>query len=57
MRKLPNSDFNFGFAKLTMNAGGSAQGNKNQPATNTSSASDNNSVGRAPVQDLDTINL
>lgn len=54
MRKLPNADFNFGFGKLGI-TGSSNQGNKN---TSTSADSkDSNSVGRAPVQDLDTINL
>lgn len=51
MKKLPNADFNFGFGKLGITSS-SAQVSKN---TNTSA--DSNSVGRAPVQDLDTINL
>lgn len=56
MRKLPNAtDFNFGFGKLGITAGTSAQVNKNSNQSNTSA--DSNSVGRAPVQDLDTINL
>lgn len=51
MRKLPNADFNFGFGKLGITSGSSAQ------VKNSNASADSNSVGRAPVQDLDTINL
>lgn len=58
MRKLPNTDFNFGLGKFTMTGGSSAQEKKAaNNTTTTSSASDNDSMRRAPVQDLDTINL
>lgn len=51
MRKLPNADFNFGFGKLGITSGSSAQ------VKNSNTSAESNSVGRAPVQDLDTINL
>lgn len=56
MRKLPNPDFNFGLGKFTEKK--AAAGAPTNTNVNASSASESNaSVGRAPVQDLDTINL
>lgn len=61
MRKLPNSDFIPGLGKI-MNSGGSHtqnnQSSKNSTAVAPAPGSqESNSSARAPIQDLDTINL
>ncbi|KAJ8918051.1 hypothetical protein NQ315_011507 [Exocentrus adspersus] len=61
MRKLPNPEFNIPniINKLNMNSGSSNSGQKNHTSTDPHShdGSSSSSGMRAPMQDLDTINL
>lgn len=61
MRKLPNPDFTIqlpGIGKFNINSGGSNSNAKHAtPAPPPSSQESNSSSARAPIQDLDTINL
>lgn len=57
MKKLPNADFNIPniIGKLNMNSGGSS--NAAAAPKTAPQSQESNSSGRAPIQDLDTINL
>lgn len=62
MRKLPNPDFSIqfpGIGKLHLHSGGSNSTNKHHNTTTAHppSQESNSSGTRAPIQDLDTINL
>lgn len=61
MRKLPNTDFAIGLGKIINSSGtGGSSNHKNNPASvapaSQDSTTSNNNM-RAPIQDLDTINL
>ncbi|XP_076258648.1 ATPase phospholipid transporting 8B isoform X2 [Rhynchophorus ferrugineus] len=58
MRKLPNSDFTIPSIINKLNMSNSTkESNRNPPNSAASNSQDGSSSGRAPIQDLDTINL
>lgn len=59
MRKLPNPEFNIPniINKLNVNSGNTNVGCKNNINTSLSSQEGSSTSNRAPIQDLDTINL